>query len=75
MTERLLTARELAELLSLSSETVLRWTRRGELPAFRLPNGAIRFRRDELDAWLAERAMPRSGSASNLRQVSPARLG
>ena len=26
---------------------VLRWTRRGELPAIRLPGGAIRFREDE----------------------------
>ena len=37
MTEPLLTARELGELLGVSSETVLRWTRNGELPAIRLP--------------------------------------
>ena len=42
---RLLTAREVAEQLGVSTETVLRWTRRGELPAIRLPGGAIRFRR------------------------------
>jgi excisionase family DNA binding protein len=56
MTGRLLTARELAELLGVSTETVLRWTRRGTLPAIRLPGGAIRFRQDELDAWLDLRA-------------------
>ena len=50
MTDRLLTAREVAELLGVSTETVLRWARRGELPAIRLPGGAIRFREDELDA-------------------------
>jgi excisionase family DNA binding protein len=56
MADRLLTAREVAELLGVSVETVLRWARRGELPAIRLPGGALRFRVDELDAWLAGRA-------------------
>ncbi len=62
MTGRLLTARELAEMLGVSTETVLRWTRRGDLPAIRLPSGAIRFREDELDGWLAKRATHYTGS-------------
>jgi len=49
----LLTARQVAELLGVSTETVLRWTRRGDLPAIRLPGGAIRYRESELDNWLA----------------------
>jgi excisionase family DNA binding protein len=57
----LLTAREVADLLGVSTETVLRWTRRGELPAIRLPGGAIRFRAGEIEAWLAERATPQRG--------------
>jgi excisionase family DNA binding protein len=52
MTGRLLTARELANTLGVSAETVLRWTRRGELPAIRLPGGAIRYRQTDLDGWL-----------------------
>jgi excisionase family DNA binding protein len=64
VTGRLLTARLVAEQLGLSTETVLRWTRRGELPAIRLPGGAIRFREDELEAWLAKRA-------TGAREVSP----
>jgi excisionase family DNA binding protein len=63
MSGPLLTARAVAELLDVSAETVLRWTRRGELPAIRLPGGAIRYRGDELDAWLS------------LRATSPATLG
>ena len=51
---RLLTAREVAERLAVSSETVLVWVRKGELPAFRLGR-AIRFRETDLDAWLDER--------------------
>jgi excisionase family DNA binding protein len=53
--ERLLTARELAEQLGVSSEAVLRWTRRGELRGIRLPSGAIRYRPAELEAWLDDR--------------------
>jgi excisionase family DNA binding protein len=57
-----LTARAVAELLGVSPETVLRGTRRGELPAIRLPGGAIRYGPDALEAWLAERAAaPRRG--------------
>jgi excisionase family DNA binding protein len=54
-TGSLLTAREVAGRLGLSTETVLSWARAGKLPAFRLGNRAIRFREDDLDAWLAER--------------------
>jgi excisionase family DNA binding protein len=50
----LLTARDLAELLGVSSETVLRWTRRREVPAIKLPGGAVRYRPDAIEAWLAE---------------------
>ncbi len=59
MSERghgLLTAREVAELLSVSTETVLRWARRGDLPGFRLPSGQLRFRLEAIEAWLADRA-------------------
>jgi excisionase family DNA binding protein len=55
MAARLLTARAVADLLGVSTETVLRWVRAGKLPAVRLPGGGIRFREDDLDAWLAER--------------------
>lgn len=58
----MLTAREVADLLGVSTETVLRWTREGRLPAYRLPGGAIRFHDSEFDEWLAEhRVKPRAG--------------
>jgi excisionase family DNA binding protein len=61
VTGRLLTAREVAERLGLSTETVLRWVRQGKLPALRLPSGTIRFQQNDLDGWLAERATPSRG--------------
>ena len=62
-TVRLLTAREVAHRLGMSAETVLRWRRRGELPGRVLPGGAIRFRQDDLEAWLEERATPSRGAS------------
>ena len=61
---RLLTTREMADMLGVSTETVLRWTRRHELPAIRLPGGAIRFREAEVEAWLEQRATTARGSAT-----------
>jgi excisionase family DNA binding protein len=61
----LLTAREVAGLLGVSAETVLRWTRAGKLPAIRLPGGAIRYERDALEAWLA-------GCATTVQSRGPA---
>lgn len=54
MTERLLTARELGELLGFAAGTILDQFERGELPGFKLPNGAVRFRASDVDAWLDE---------------------
>jgi excisionase family DNA binding protein len=58
MSGQLLTARVVAEMFDVSAETVLRWTRRGDLPAIKMPGGAIRYREDVIDGWLAERATP-----------------
>jgi excisionase family DNA binding protein len=53
---RLLTAREVAERLAVSVETVLRWHRRGDLPGVRLSSTVLRFDGLEVDAYIAERS-------------------
>jgi excisionase family DNA binding protein len=50
-----LTTRQVAALLGVSSETILRRWREGSLPGFRIGTNALRFDADELDAWLEER--------------------
>ena len=68
VTEPLLTAREVADTLGVTAETVLRWTRPGELPAIGCPGGAIRYREADIDAWIEEHetgAAPGRGSVSN----------
>jgi excisionase family DNA binding protein len=67
VTVRLLTARQVAELVGVSPETVLRWTRRGELPAIRLPGGQLRYHGDDLEAWLAGRVTDNRNSTDRAR--------
>lgn len=56
----LLTARDVAGICGVSTETILRWVRSGKLPAIKLPSGAIRFRADAVQAWLNDRAFGRA---------------
>jgi excisionase family DNA binding protein len=52
MSQHLLTTRELADLLGLSSEAVLRRWRAGQIPGFRLGSNVLRFDESEIAAWL-----------------------
>jgi excisionase family DNA binding protein len=54
VTERLLTARELADLLGFAPATIQDWFEAGMLPGFRI-GGRLRFRPSEVEAWLEER--------------------
>jgi excisionase family DNA binding protein len=54
MIERLLTARELADLLGFQAGTIVDWFERGELPGYRI-GGRLRFRETDLEAWLEKR--------------------
>lgn len=69
---RYLTAREVAEQFGVSSETILRWARRGHLPSVHLSNRAIRFRQDELEEWAWERATPERGHVTDPAGRRPA---
>jgi excisionase family DNA binding protein len=56
MTGRLMTAREVSEVVGHSPATVLRWAREGKLPAVRLPSNAIRFVPEEFERWMRARS-------------------
>jgi excisionase family DNA binding protein len=49
--ERLLSARELGELLGFSAATIQDWSEAGKIPGFRV-GGRLRFRESEVLAWL-----------------------
>jgi excisionase family DNA binding protein len=65
--DRLLTAREVAELLGFSAGTVVDWVERGGLPAFKV-GGRLRFRESEVIAWLEQQRMNGPGAGG---EVSP----
>lgn len=65
VTGRLLTTREVADLLGLSPATVLRRWRAGELPGYRLGSNVLRFRDSEVEAWLACRRVATSGTEAH----------
>jgi excisionase family DNA binding protein len=67
VTGRLVTAREVAEMLGISTGALLRWTRAGRVPALKLPSGAVRYRPEQIDAWLEQHET--AGDAT--RGVSP----
>lgn len=49
-----LTVDQLCEELQIARSTFYQWRQIGKAPrCVRLPNGAIRVRRDDLEAWLA----------------------
>jgi predicted DNA-binding transcriptional regulator AlpA len=67
MSAPLLTSRMVAEWLGISTGALLRWTRAGQVPAVKLPSGAVRYCPEEIEAWLKEHSM--AGGAD--RGVSP----
>jgi excisionase family DNA binding protein len=72
MTAPLLTARAVADWLGVSSETVLRWARRGDLPSVYLSNRAIRFPEAALIAWIEQRTTPTRGRVTDPAGRRPA---
>jgi predicted DNA-binding transcriptional regulator AlpA len=57
MSSELLTAEQLAELLGTTRKSVYVSNSRGLLPrAIRLPGVGLRWRRQDVDAWIAEHA-------------------
>jgi excisionase family DNA binding protein len=60
LSERLLTSRELGDMLGFSPATIVDWFEAGKLPGFRI-GGRLRFRLSEVEAWLEEKRGPCGG--------------
>jgi excisionase family DNA binding protein len=52
--ERLLTARQIAEYIGVSPKQVYRWVQSASIPHFRISPRVIRFRLEDVEAWLLE---------------------
>lgn len=53
MTEPFLTARQVADMLGFSADTIVDWAEAGKLPAFKL-GGRLRFQASELEEHLQD---------------------
>jgi DNA-binding transcriptional MerR regulator len=53
--EQLLTPQQAADYLNISLRTLASWRQRGiGPPSIKLPSGARRYRRGDLDRWIAD---------------------
>jgi excisionase family DNA binding protein len=68
VTERLVTARELADLLGFSASTVVDWAEAGKVPAFKV-GGRLRFRQSEVFDWLERQRVNGPGTAEEVAPV------
>jgi hypothetical protein len=57
----------------MSSATVLRRWRAGEIPGYRIDTNVLRFDSDELDAWLAGKRIGRLAAVPDGRSREHAR--
>ena len=58
MDKVLLTTREMARFLRISTGTIDKYRRRGLIPYIKLANGQVRFEQREIIKWVRERRVP-----------------
>ena len=63
----LLTAEEVMEWLKVSLVTIRRWTSSGYIPHVRLGMRMVRYRKEDIETWLAKRSSP--GRARRVPEV------
>ena len=60
--EPLLTVEEVAHLLGVPRQTIYNWVYAKRIPHVKPSRSLLRFRREEIEAWLAARSVPERGS-------------
>lgn len=58
MTDEILTLKEVAQYLKLAEKTAYRLAAEGKLPGFKV-GGSWRFKREEIEKWIAEQSTAR----------------
>jgi len=66
MSAAAMTVQGVAEYLNVDPKTVYRMVNRGELPGFKV-SGSWRFKREDLDSWIAKQKAEAAKRAKGLR--------
>jgi excisionase family DNA binding protein len=56
--DTLLTIHEVAELTGLAVGTLYHWVSQRRIPAVRFSSRCVRFRRSDIEEWIAEKLIP-----------------
>ena len=72
MNERLLTARQVADVLGFAPGTIVDWAEAGKIPSFRI-GGRLRFHPRDLEAWLEKKRTGAGGEAPTAPRERPPR--
>jgi excisionase family DNA binding protein len=64
MSEDILTIRDVAEYLKVTEKTVYGLAQKRKIPCFKV-GGQWRFRRDDLEAWIAAQTADTAGNETN----------
>jgi excisionase family DNA binding protein len=65
--DEILTLVEVAQLLKVAEKTVYTMAQNAELPCFKV-RGQWRFRRDDIDAWIASQIQNPHAKASSMKK-------
>jgi excisionase family DNA binding protein len=55
--EKLLSIDELSEILGVTKATIYSWTYRNKIPHIKLSKRLLKFRRNDIEAWITKRAV------------------
>ena len=69
---RLLTVKDVAEMLAVKEKTLYQWAESRQIPCFKL-NGALRFDLDDIQKWIASCKNTPSGGYNEIAQTASVR--
>ncbi len=55
--DKLLSVDELSKFLGVTKATIYSWTSRNKIPHIKLSKRLLKFRRNDIEAWIAKRAI------------------
>ena len=67
--DKLLTIREVSDLLSVSTATLYEWSRQGQIPSVKLSRKVLRFKESAINAFISARSAPPFTGNTNSNSV------